>query len=245
MGVCGDGVGDRVGVMMELEGRAEAVAATFNTQNVANTLWVYATMGLALGAGLMRVLEGRAEVLAGTFIAPNVANTLWVYEAMGRAPGARVMKELEGRTEAVAGTFNAQEMANTLWAACVFSVLLSPGHGFRWVHTVVQRLVSLGEAVCFNIENLCQIHQFFVSCSVEPRLNMEAINDMWALKKTCREAFECCKTAPSVTQQQVSETLRQIGMSVEDEVPCPNGTSSERERVRTSSQAGRQRGALC
>ena len=50
---------------------------------------------------------------------------------------------------------------------------------------------------------------------------MEAVNDMWALKETCREAFECAKSAPSATQQQVSETLRHTGMSVEDEVRCP------------------------
>jgi hypothetical protein len=29
---------------MGLEGRAEALAGTFNAQNVANTLWAYATM---------------------------------------------------------------------------------------------------------------------------------------------------------------------------------------------------------
>ena len=50
---------------------------------------------------------------------------------------------------------------------------------------------------------------------------MEAFNDMWALKATCREAFECAKSAPSATQQQVSETLRRLGLSVEDEARCP------------------------
>jgi len=86
---------------------------------------------------------------------------------------------------------------------------------------VVQRLVSLGEAACFNTAQLCQVHQFFVGCSVEPRLRMEAVNDMRALKETCREAFVCAKAAPSANQQQVSETLRHMGMSVEDEVRCP------------------------
>ena len=50
---------------------------------------------------------------------------------------------------------------------------------------------------------------------------MEAVNDMCALKETCREAFECAKSAPSATQQQVSETLRRLGLSVEDEARCP------------------------
>jgi len=63
--------------MRELEGRAEALAGTFNTQDVANTLWAYATMGREPKAGLMRELEGRAEAVAGTFKAQGVANTLW------------------------------------------------------------------------------------------------------------------------------------------------------------------------
>ncbi len=35
----------------QLEGRAEALVGTFNTQEMANTLWVYATMGREPGAG--------------------------------------------------------------------------------------------------------------------------------------------------------------------------------------------------
>jgi len=53
--------------------------------------------------------------------------------------------------------------------------------------------------------------------SVSPR----TLNDMWALQEKCREAFECTKLAPSAMQQQVSETLRHMGLSVEDEVRCP------------------------
>ena len=54
------------GLMRELEGRAEALAGTFKSQEVANMLWAYATMGWAPGAGLMRELEGRAEAVAGS-----------------------------------------------------------------------------------------------------------------------------------------------------------------------------------
>jgi len=211
-------------VMRVLEGRAEAIAGTFNTQNVANTLWAYATMGQEPGAGLMRVLEGQTEAMAGTFNAQNVANTLWAYATMGREPGARVMRVLEGQTEAMAGTFKAQEVANALWAACVFYIFRAPEEEIRLVHAVFERLVCLGKTAVktsFNPAQLSQLHQFFVWSSVEPRLGVEAINGMQALKDTCREAFVGSKTAPSPTQQQVSETLRHMGLSVEDEVRCP------------------------
>jgi len=67
------------GVMQGLEGRAEALAGTFNAQHVANTLWAYATMGREPGGGVIRGLEGRAEAVAGTFNTQEVANTLWAY----------------------------------------------------------------------------------------------------------------------------------------------------------------------
>ena len=46
--------------LRELEGRAETLAGTFNTQDVANTLWAYATMGREPGAG-MRGRRGLCE----------------------------------------------------------------------------------------------------------------------------------------------------------------------------------------
>ena len=95
---------------------------------------------------------------------------------------------------------------------------------------------------------------------------MDAINDMGALKETCREAFECRKSAPSASQQQAIETLRHMRLSVEDEVRCPKsgysidmvaggweakGAAARARRqwnlmvLRTCSQAGRQRVPPC
>jgi hypothetical protein len=51
VGVCDDGAGAWGGAEVKL-GRVEAVAGTFNAQEVANTLWAYATMGREPGQGL-------------------------------------------------------------------------------------------------------------------------------------------------------------------------------------------------
>jgi len=189
---------------------------------------------------------GTAEALAGTFKAQNVANTLWAYATMVREPGAGVMRELEGRAEALAGTFNAQDVVNTLWGVCVIALLCAPGQGRRWLfclaHTARQRLVTLGKVARFNTAQLRQFHQFFVGCSVEPRLRMEAINDIGALKETCREAFECRKSAPSATQQDVGETLRHMGMLVEDEARCPKSGYSI-DMITTAAGGKEARGA--
>jgi hypothetical protein len=51
---------------------------------------------------------------------------------------------LEGRSEAVAGTFNAQEVEKCLLAACMFYIFQAPEEEIRLVHTLFERLVSLG-----------------------------------------------------------------------------------------------------
>ena len=61
----------------ELERHAETVIGLFCAQDLANTLWAYATMKCQPGKGLMRALEGQTEAIAGTFNAQEVANTLW------------------------------------------------------------------------------------------------------------------------------------------------------------------------
>jgi hypothetical protein len=113
------------------------------------------------------------------------------------------------------GTFNAQKVANAVWAACVFSVFRAPGEEDRLVHATVQRLVSLETTACFNAADLCQVHQFFVWCRVETRLGVEAIHDMLSLKETRGLAFEGAQTNPSVSQQQVSKTLRDTQVSTD------------------------------
>ena len=52
------GIKPGAGVMGQLEGRAEAISGEFNSQDVANTLWAFATMGTKLGERMMGQPEG-------------------------------------------------------------------------------------------------------------------------------------------------------------------------------------------
>jgi uncharacterized alpha-E superfamily protein len=75
-------------LLLELERRAEAISGEFNSQNVANTLWAFATMGKKPGERMMGQLERRAEAISGEFTAQEVANTLWAFATMGTKPGS-------------------------------------------------------------------------------------------------------------------------------------------------------------
>ena len=100
-----------------LEGRVKATSATFNSQDVAKTLWAYAIMKRRPGERMMELLEGRVEELLGQFSSQNIAkllwaydmlwayemmgrkNVLWAYERMGRKLGERMKELLESQTE--------------------------------------------------------------------------------------------------------------------------------------------------
>ena len=96
-----------------------------------------------------------------------------------------------------------------------------PGEEGLLLHTMVHCRVFLETTACFNAFDLLQLHQIFVSCIVEKRLGVEAMNNLLSLKVTRRTEFEGAQTAQSLTQQQVSKTLRDMGLSEADEVRCP------------------------
>jgi hypothetical protein len=51
-----------------LERWAEAISGEFNSQEVANTLWEYATMGMQPGEGLFGNLDEQMNIISHEFI---------------------------------------------------------------------------------------------------------------------------------------------------------------------------------
>jgi len=60
-------------MMGQLEGRAEAISGEFNSQNVANTLWAYATIATKPEQRMIRQLK-RKEAISGELNSQDVAN---------------------------------------------------------------------------------------------------------------------------------------------------------------------------
>jgi hypothetical protein len=73
------GAGATGPLLLALERRAEAISGEFNSQDVANTLWAYATMGRKPGERLMGQLGRRVDAISGELNSQDVANTLWAY----------------------------------------------------------------------------------------------------------------------------------------------------------------------
>ncbi len=95
-------------------------------------------------------------------------------------------------------------------------------------------------------KSLCQLHQFFISCDMveglhaDVSVSIQTLNDK--LGPSCQAAFIGAPVLPSASQQQVSDTLRGMGLSVEDDFRCPKSGDSTCASMQRAAQGLRQGG---
>jgi hypothetical protein len=139
---------------------------------------------------------------------------------MGTKPGEGMMGQLERRAEAISGEFKPQDIANTLWAICSFCIQFNLSLRF-----CCSLSCSFPSMDFDDQKNLCQLHQVFISCDMIEGLHADFSVSVQTLKEklgpSCQAAFIGVPVYPSASQQQVSDTLRGMGLSVEDEFRCP------------------------
>jgi hypothetical protein len=149
---------------------------------------------------------------------------------MGTKPGERMMGQLERRAEEISGEFSSQAVAITLWAMCFFSMQFNIS--FRFCSSLS---CSFSSMVLDDQKFLRQLHQVFISCDMIEGLHADLSVSVQTLKEklgsSCQAAFIGMPVHPSASQQQVSDALRGMGLSVEDEFRCPKSGYSIDMRV--------------
>jgi hypothetical protein len=165
--------------------------------------------------------------MSGEFNSQEVANTLWAFATIGTKPGERLVGQLERRAEAISGEFNSQEVANTLWAICFFCIQFNVSLRFCCSLSFSVPSIDFDDQ-----KNLCQ---FFISCDMIEGPHADLSVSVQTLKEklgpSCQAAFIGMPVHPSASQQQVSNTLRGMGLSVKDEFRCPKSGYSIDIRV--------------
>ena len=130
------------------------------------------------------------------------------------------MGQLERRPEAISGAFNSQEVANTMWAISFFRILFNVG--LRIYCSLSCRLSSIGFD---DKQSVCQLHQVFISCDMIEDLHVNLSVSVQTLKaklgSSCQTACSGVYVHPSASQQQVSDTLWDMSLSLEDEFRFP------------------------
>ena len=193
---------------------AEHMAADFKPQNVANTLWAFATMRVEMPKPLVECMVLQAERVAADFNPQDVANTLWAFATMGVQMPKPLVECMARQAERMAADFNPQEVVNTLWAAAASDHVASLFSVFAQIAAMAKQSRVWPD---FSLPEVHQMHQFFLAaeqdCPDKECLSLLASPDVQVLAMRCREAFVAysrAKTNPSRLQARVASSFRRV-----------------------------------
>jgi hypothetical protein len=111
-------------MMVQLEGRAQVISGKFNSQEVANSMWAFATKGEKPRERFRGSWSSGRRRYQGSSTRRLCKHDVGVCNNRGNAGGA--MKGLlERRAEPISGEFNSQDVANALPAFA--TMLKTPG----------------------------------------------------------------------------------------------------------------------
>ncbi|KAJ1463512.1 hypothetical protein M885DRAFT_4965, partial [Pelagophyceae sp. CCMP2097] len=97
-----------------IAGEASKKIATFNSQDLANIMWAYATARVEAPA-LFAAVAAEAPKKISTFKSQELANTIWAYSTAGiEAPA--LFEAIAVESSKKIATFTPQALANTVWA---------------------------------------------------------------------------------------------------------------------------------
>ena len=92
------------------------VLGAMNPQEIANTLWAFATLGRQPSEVLLVRLTAQALTVLEDSNSQQIASTLWALATLGRQPNEALLVGLAARALTVLEDFNSQGIAITLWA---------------------------------------------------------------------------------------------------------------------------------
>ncbi len=134
-------------------------------------------------------------------------------------------RKARGACDGAAGAAGGGDIRGIQLAECCKQFLLS-AHILRKSPVIFAVLcLPVLSALDFHDDHLSQLHQFFIACDMQEALDLGMPVSVLALKDklgpSCKAAFIGHPIKESATQQQVSDILRGMGLSVEDEFRCP------------------------
>jgi hypothetical protein len=99
-----------------LEAAVVRVGPSMIAQNVSNTIFAHAKMGLMPGAKARVALEAAVVRVGPSMIAQDVSITIFAHATLGLMPGAEARAALEAAVVRVGPSMNAQHISNFLWS---------------------------------------------------------------------------------------------------------------------------------
>jgi hypothetical protein len=188
-----------------MQEQATATARDFKSQEVANSLWALATMGVQADPRLLGAMQEQATVTARDFKPQGVANLVWALSTMGVKADRRLLDAVQGHVSATARDYIPQDVANLLWGLACFGISQSPGSS-RMAESMAGRLLSQREQL--SVENKCQVHLWLLFCDLHPEWRGQLPRSMQRVKEELGGNFRQAFTdVPWTSRSQVVESL--------------------------------------
>jgi len=187
----------------------------FNSQDLANTVWAFATAGVEAP----QLFEGIAAETGSRlkeFNSQNLANMAWAFATAGvEAP--ELFEAIAAEAVSRLNEFDSQGLANIAWALACFNCL-----DLMSVEALLRRLAEVSAALCDV--SLSQLHQFVLFLRMN---HAELVSRYLSASELARlrMAFTSSPVRPSSFQREVSAALGQLGWTHEFEHVTEDGLS--------------------
>ncbi len=129
----------------------------FNPQNLTNSLWAFATLGVRPSSDFLHMWQAKAAMEMGAFTSQNLANSLWAFATLGVQPSNDVLRQWQTRAAADIDSFTPQSLVNSLWALAA----LETRHGHSDCHaaaTMLHKTIGVDIQNAFPTNHAKQFH---------------------------------------------------------------------------------------
>eukprot|EP00960_Hanusia_phi_P034837 751317-Hanusia_phi.AAC.3 len=174
-------------------------------------------------ASLFEELRTAASKCSSRLDALDVSNILWAHATFGRDPGNILIAALSLQVSALLPEFKSEEVAVVAWSISVLyhcnnviKMLFSP------ISSCVSRLFS-----SFTFAERCQLHLFFITCSLSPELQSELCPEAKQISAVHGERlkmdfvrFNTKMLKSNGVLSQLVQALDEMGMFVQQHAIC-------------------------
>ena len=188
--------------------------AGFNPQNLANTVWAYATAGVAADALYAAVAEAAVRGRLAGFNPQALANTVWAYATAGVAADALYAAVADAAVRGGLAGFKPQDLANTVWAYA------AADHYDQALLADCSRVISdslARDPSRWSTAHRSQLHQWQLWLSLERGKDGQRHLLHASQRQLCCDAMVATIARPSGLQRSVAAALAAVRSGFEEE----------------------------
>merc|ERR1712003_299870 len=216
------------GVMERFEEEIDRKLGDFNSQDIANSIWAFATLGHKPSVGVLKRFEEEIDRKLSDFNSQHISNVLLGFASLDYVPTVRkpaLLSKMEGRVADMSHSMPEQHIANSSWSLAVLDRGRSDREYVQALASAVQRVFA-SDPRNFPESAWTQIWQadrWLASREGSPRL---LTAESLAYAENVLKRFMAATAKTSKLQKDVAKVLQSMGVAHTVEHPLLDGLVS-------------------